>query len=251
LLVMKNIKLLIEYDGTNYNGWQRQANALSIQQVLEEALFKLTGEDTTLIGSGRTDSGVHAKGQVANFFTKSSIPPDRFSYAINALLPPDIRILHSREVPMDFHARYSAVAKRYKYSIFMRPHAPAIGRNYYYHIVDILDADAMNEAARYIIGTHDFKAFQSAGSGVKDTVRTVYEACWKLEPPCCLYFYIKGNGFLYNMVRILVGTFIEIGRHKMEPADMKSILESGERENAGPTAPPHGLCLERVYYRNY
>ncbi|NLX69683.1 MAG: tRNA pseudouridine(38-40) synthase TruA [Clostridiales bacterium] len=245
---MKNIKLLIEYDGTNYSGWQRQTNALSVQQVLEEALFKLTGENVTVIGSGRTDSGVHARGQVANFFTASAIPPDRFSYALNTLIPSDIRVLDSGEVPGDFHARYSAVAKRYKYSIFMRAQAPAIGRNYYYHIPDRLDVDAMKAAVRYIIGTHDFKAFQSSGGSQKSTVRTVYEASWELQSPDCLYFNIKGNGFLYNMVRILVGTFIEIGRHKMTPSGMKYILESGERANAGPTAPPHGLCLEEVYY---
>ncbi|MGI6189207.1 MAG: tRNA pseudouridine(38-40) synthase TruA [Clostridiales bacterium] len=248
---MKNIKLLIEYDGTNYSGWQRQTNALSVQQVLEEALAELTGESITIIGSGRTDSGVHAKGQVANFATTSSIPPDKFSYAINTLIPPDIRILHSQEVSMDFHARYSAVAKRYRYSVLTRPHAPAIGRNYYYHIPDILDVDAMNDATRYIIGTHDFKAFQSGGASSKSTVRTVYEAYWKQEPPCRLYFNVKGNGFLYNMIRILVGTFIEIGRHKISSSDMKNILESGKRNNAGPTAPPHGLCLEQVYYRAY
>jgi tRNA pseudouridine38-40 synthase len=245
---MRNIKVVLEYDGTNYAGWQRQKNALSIQQVVEEALYKLTREKITVIGAGRTDSGVHARGQVANFFTASRIPAERFSFALNSVLPPDIRVLESQEVSHEFHARYSAKAKQYRYSICMRPHAPAIARNYYYHVPDILDVDAMNVATQYIIGTHDFKAFQSAGSSVKNTVRTVYEAYWVWEPPCYLYFNIKGNGFLYNMVRILVGTFIEIGRHRMLESDIKRILESGDRDKAGPTAPAHGLCLERVYY---
>lgn len=245
---MRNIKLVLEYDGTNYAGWQRQKNALSIQQVVEEALYKLTGEKITVIGAGRTDSGVHARGQVANFFTASRIPADRFSFALNSLLPYDIRVLESQEVPPEFHARYWAKAKQYRYSICARTHAPAIGRNYYYHVPDVLDVEAMNAAAQYIAGTHDFKAFQSAGSSVKNTVRTIYQARWIWEPPCYLYFDIKGNGFLYNMVRILVGTFIEIGRHRMQESDMKRILESGDRDKAGPTAPAHGLCLEKVYY---
>lgn len=245
---MRNIKLVLEYDGTNYAGWQRQKNALTIQQVLEEALYKLTGEKITVIGAGRTDSGVHARGQVANFLTASRIPAERFSFALNSVLPWDIRALDSHEVPHEFHARYWAKAKHYRYSIWVRPHAPAIGRNYYYHVPDSLDVDAMKAATRYIIGTHDFKAFQSTGSSAKNTVRTIYEAYWTWEPPCYLYFDIKGNGFLYNMVRILVGTFIEIGRHKMSESDIRQALESGDRNKAGPTAPAHGLCLEKVYY---
>lgn len=246
--VMRNIKVVLEYDGTNYAGWQRQKNALSIQQVMEEALCRLTGERVTVIGAGRTDSGVHARGQVANFITASSIPAERFGFALNSLLPPDIRVLESEEVPHEFHARYWAKAKQYRYSICARTHAPAIARNYYYHVPYALDVKAMNAAAQYIIGTHDFKAFQSAGSSVKNTVRTVYQACWTWEPPCYLYFDIRGNGFLYNMVRILVGTFIEIGRHRMQASDIRRILESGDRDEAGPTAPAHGLCLMKVYY---
>jgi len=245
---MRNIKLVLEYDGTNYAGWQRQKNALTVQQVVEEALYKLTGEKITVVGAGRTDSGVHARGQVANFFTASRIPAERFCYALNSALPYDIRALESQEVSHEFHARYWAKAKRYRYSICVRPHAPAIARNYYYHVPDVLDVDAMNAAAQYIIGTHDFKAFQSAGSSVRNTVRTVYQARWIWEPPFYLHFEIKGNGFLYNMVRILVGTFIEIGRHRMPESDMKRILESRDRDEAGPTAPAHGLCLEEVYY---
>lgn len=244
---IKNIKLTVEYDGTNYAGWQRQANALSIQQILEEALLKLTGQKSKIIGSGRTDSGVHAKGQVANFLTGSNIPPNKFSYAFNSIIPSDIRVLHSQEVPKDFHARYCALAKRYKYSIFVRPHGPAIGRSYCHHIRNAPDVAAMSDAAEYLKGAHDFNAFQSAGGSSKSTVRTIYEAYWEWDDPY-LYFNIKGNGFLYNMVRIIVGTLIEVGKHKLAPLDMKRIIASRDRRNAGPTAPAHGLCLEEVYY---
>lgn len=244
---IKNIKLTVEYDGTNYAGWQRQTNALSIQQVLEEALLKLTGEKCKIIGSGRTDSGVHAKGQVANFLTGCNIPPNKFSYALNSVIPSDIRVLHSQEVSKEFHSRYCALARRYKYSILTRPHGPAIARNYYYHIINMLDVAAMSDAAEYLKGTHDFNAFRSVGGSSKSTVRTIYEAYWEWDHPY-LYFNIKGNGFLYNMVRIIVGTLIEIGKHKLVPLDMKRIIALKDRHNAGPTAPAHGLCLEEVYY---
>ncbi len=244
---MKNIKLIIEYDGTAYGGWQKQKNAPTIQQEIEDGIYKLTGERVNLIGSGRTDSGVHARGQVANFLTSSKLPPERFSYALNSVLPKDIRVLSSEEVDHKFHARYSAIGKRYRYSMIIHPHGTAIGRNYYYHVRHKLDIDAMVKASQYLLGTHDFKAFQAAGSSVKDTVRRIDRAEFKWEEPY-LYFDIEGNGFLYNMVRIIVGTLILIGQNKIEYKMMEDIIKSKDRNMAGPTAPPHGLCLEEVYY---
>ncbi len=244
---MKNIYIKIEYDGTSYSGWQRQKNALSVQQVIEEAIHDLTGEDVRIIGSGRTDRGVHARGQVANFYTCSSIPPDKFSFALNSKLPPDIRIKESKEVNMDFHARFCALAKRYIYSIAMDRQGIAIGRNYYYNVNVLLNTDAMAKAAKLFEGTHDFKAFMSTGSNVHDTIRTVYSSCVITRPPF-VYFDIIGNGFLYNMVRIMAGTLVEVGRGKLTLSDVKTAIESGDREKAGPTAPPNGLCLEEVYY---
>jgi len=244
---MKNIKMIIEYDGTNYGGWQKQKNAPTIQQEIEDGIYRLTGERVVVIGSGRTDSGVHARGQVANFFTNSNIPPERFSYALNSVLPEDIRILHSEEVDPEFHARYSAKGKRYRYSIIIHPHGTAIGRNYYYHVRHRLDIEAMKQGAQYLIGTHDFKAFQASGSTVGNTVRRIDYADLKWEDPF-LYFDIIGNGFLHNMVRIIVGTLMLVGQNKIESAEIKNILESRDRQLAGPTAPPQGLCLEEVYY---
>lgn len=244
---MKNIKLTIEYDGTNYSGWQRQLNGLTIQQTIEEALEKLTGEKVNIIGAGRTDSGVHARGQVANFRTNSSIPPDRFSFALNSVLPKDIRVVDSEETDPDFHARYRAKGKKYKYAVITGPYGTAIGHRYYYHVPYHLNASRMSAAAEALVGTHDFSAFQSAGSSVTNTVRTVYSTFIEPKPPY-LYFTIQGDGFLYNMVRIIMGTLIEIGTNKKSPEDMMRILKSGDRKKAGPTAPPQGLFLEEVYY---
>lgn len=244
---MRNIKLTIEYDGTCYSGWQRQVDNVSIQQTIEEGLQKLTGQQIPIIGSGRTDSGVHARGQVANFFTDSSIPSERFSYALNTTLPPDIRILDSEEVSPRFHAQFSAVAKKYRYSIILHPHGTAIGRNYYYNIRDRLDIDFMGQAIKSFEGTHDFSAFRSIGSPTKTAVRTIYQADIIWEQPY-LYFDISGNGFLYNMVRIIVGTLIEVGRKRIPPHGIQDIIWSKNRKLAGPTAPGQGLCLEKVYY---
>ncbi|MGI6537746.1 MAG: tRNA pseudouridine(38-40) synthase TruA [Caldicoprobacterales bacterium] len=246
---MKNIKLVIEYDGHNYAGWQRQENAVTIQQVLEDALEKLTGKKTPVIGSGRTDSGVHARGQTANFFTDASVPPERYSYALNAILPRDIRIKHSEEVPADFHARYSAIGKTYRYSMVLSPHGVAIGRHYYCHIPFPLDVKAMKEAAEEFRGTHDFAAFMASGSSVKTTVRTVFDARLEEEGDF-LHFWVTADGFLYNMVRIMAGTLIDAGRGKISSYCIKDIIISKDRSLAGFTAPAHGLCLERVYYKN-
>lgn len=244
----KNIRLTIEYDGSRYAGWQRQKNEATVQQTLEDTLERLTGKKVELIGSGRTDSGVHARGQVANFLTDSRIPPERFSYALNTLLPRDIRIICSEEADMSFHSRFSALAKRYRYSIVNNPSGTAIGWQYFYHVPMLLDAQAMEEAVQYFKGTYDFAAFMAAGSPVKSTVRTIYDAALVKDAPF-YHILLTGNGFLYNMVRIIAGTVIDAGKGKIKPDLIPQIIASGDRKQAGPTAPPHGLSLEEVYYQ--
>jgi tRNA pseudouridine38-40 synthase len=244
---MKNIKLIIEYDGSQYAGWQRQENAMTVQQKIEDALRKLTGEEVSITGSSRTDSGVHARGQVANFFTESSIPPEKYSYALNALLPRDIRIVSSQEVDMAFHARFSTSGKKYKYSIIVSPHGTAIGHQYLHHVYVPLDIDAMREAAGHFVGTHDFAAFMAAGSSAKTTTRTIFDLKLTWDEPY-LYISVYGSGFLYNMVRIIAGTLIDVGKGKIRPEEIPDIIASKDRRKAGPTAPPNGLSLEEIYY---
>ncbi|HZJ57423.1 MAG TPA: tRNA pseudouridine(38-40) synthase TruA [Clostridia bacterium] len=243
----RNIKLTIEYDGTNYGGWQRQVNSPTIQQELEEGLFKLTGEDIGIQGAGRTDGGVHARGQVANFFTKSSIAPQRFGFALNSVIPPDIRIVRSEEVESDFHSRFCAKARHYRYSMVTGPQGIAIGRDYYYHVPVPLDMGEMEKAIVMFKGTQDFKAFQASGSIARTTVRTIYDARLTFQDPF-LYLDILGDGFLYNMVRIIAGTLLYVGKGKIDYNNIVEIIKMGDRRLAGPTAPPHGLCLQKVYY---
>lgn len=244
---MRNIKLTIEYDGTNYAGWQRQKNALSIQQVLEEAVFNLTKEEVEVIGSSRTDAGVHARGFVGNFHSSSNIPGDRFKQAINDKLPSDIVIVESEEVDESFHARFDSKGKKYSYTILNRYVPPAIGRNYVYHYRYIIDVKAMQEAAAYFIGTNDFQAFRSLGSSTKTTVRTITDAevCRSGD---LIKIQVVGNGFLYNMVRIIAGTLLYVGIGKIKPMEIPEILESKDRDKAGSVLPARGLCLEKVYY---
>lgn len=244
---MKNIKLTIEYDGSNYFGWQVQPEFSSIQEEIERAIKKLTKEDIDLIGAGRTDRGVHARGQVANFMTNSSIPPEKFSYAINKYLPQDISIVKSEEVDINFHSRYDAVGKEYRYLIYNNYTRSSLLRNYTYHVPYKLDLKKMDIAKDFFLGTHDFSAFMSTGSSVEDTVRTVYAVSLFLRDNI-ICFKVQGNGFLYNMVRIMVGTLIDIGSGKIEPESISSILESKDRKRAGHTAKPQGLYLEKVYY---
>jgi tRNA pseudouridine38-40 synthase len=243
----RNIRLIIEYEGTDYAGWQVQDNANTVQQVLEEAIRSVTEEKSRLTGSGRTDSGVHARGQMANFFTHSKIPIERISYALNASLPADIRIVEAVEADLSFHAQYHAKRKEYRYTLHTGPHGTALDRRTCVHARGPLDMEAMEAAAKALLGTHDFAAFKGAGSSAKTTVRTVYRAEWTQEGDK-LYFDIVGNGFLYNMVRIIVGTLIEVGRGKRSPEDMAALLAPADRDAAGPTAPAKGLCLMRVYY---
>lgn len=247
VLIVKNIKLVLEYDGTKYAGWQRQKNANTIQQMLEDSIYSITGERLQVIGSSRTDAGVHARGFVANFKTNSSIPEAKFSAALNSKLPEDIVILESSLVSDEFHARYSSSGKTYSYTILNRFQPSAIDRNYVYHYRGELDIKATREACNYFIGTHDFAAFKNTGSSVKSTVRTI-SAVEVIKSSDYIKYYITGDGFLYNMVRIMIGTLIEVGIGKIKPEHIEYILLSKDRTKAGKSAPASGLCLEKVYY---
>jgi tRNA pseudouridine38-40 synthase len=241
------VKLTVEYDGTNYAGWQRQTNGLSVQEALERAFEAASGEHTVIHGAGRTDAGVHAMAQVAHLDTQCSIPAEKICFAMNMHLPPDIRVKQSEKADEDFHARFSAKGKHYRYTIYNAMHAPAIHRHTAAHIRGKLDIDVMCEAAGYIVGMHDFACFCASGSEVKDTVRTVYSLDIHQEGPFIIMD-IKGSGFLYHMVRIIAGTLIEIGQKKRRPLSMKDIIGSKDREQAGVTAPAKGLMMMEVYY---
>ena len=241
------IKLVIEYDGTHYAGWQRQLNALSVQEVLERAFEAASGELVRIHGAGRTDAGVHALAQVAHMDTQSTIPPDKICFAMNMHLPPDIRVKSSEKAHDDFHARFDAKGKHYRYTIHNAAQAPAIMRHTAAHVRGALNVTAMREAAAYVLGTHDFAAFCASGSEVTDTVRTVNSLIITEEEPF-IRIDIKGTGFLYHMVRIIAGTLIEIGQGKRTPASMQSIIASKDREKAGVTAPAKGLTMVSVTY---
>jgi tRNA pseudouridine38-40 synthase len=243
----RNIKLTIEYDGTNYHGWQSQINAVTVQDTLTNALKKLTGEDCELTGSSRTDMGVHALGHVANFFTSSAIPADRFSYALNSVLPEDIVIIKAEEVSPEFHSRFQAKGKKYRYLIYNSKYRSALHRNRAWHIRGALDLDAMQTAAEAFLGEHDFFAFMASGSSVKTTVRTIYDISL-VKKDELLEFEIQGNGFLYNMVRIIAGTLVYVGMGKIKAEEVSGIIQSKNRKLAGKTAPAHGLYLVEVYY---
>ena len=247
---MRRIRLIISYDGTNYVGWQVQPNGISVQALLEKALLELTGETIRVEGSGRTDSGVHAKAQVAHFDTEARMAADKFAIAMNMHLPPDIRVLYSEECDPSFHARFSAKRKAYTYTVQLGPHADVFRRTTSLHLHYMPDVTAMQKAASYVIGTHDFNAFKCADSSMENTVRTVTQSDWT-ENGNLLIYTVEGNGFLYNMVRILVGTMLEIGSGKRSAEDMKAAVESGNRTDAGATAPAHGLCLSRVVYPDF
>jgi tRNA pseudouridine38-40 synthase len=244
----RNIRLLLEYDGTRYHGWQRQAEALTIQHVLEEALERLTGEKIALIGSGRTDAGVHARGQVANCRTGSLIPLQAFHKGLNSLLPRDIAVLEATDAPPEFHARKSARAKTYEYRILNRPTRSPLAHHYAWWIDVPLGLAAMAGAAAALPGEHDFTAFRASGSDNLNPVRRVLRAEWRQEPGGWLVFTITATGFLRGMVRSLVGTLVEAGRGKAPATILAELLESGARHLAGPTAPPQGLYLVEVSY---
>jgi len=244
----RNIRLLLEYDGTRYHGWQRQADAVTIQQTLEDALRRLIEEQVALIGSGRTDAGVHALGQVANFHTQSAIPLQAFHQGLNSLLPKDIAVLEAAEAPPSFHARKSARAKTYEYRILNRGNRSPLAHHCAWWIAPPLDLAAMGAAAAHLLGEHDFTAFRASGSDNRNPRRRVLAAEWRDAPGGRLIFTITATGFLRGMVRSLVGTLVEIGKGKATPELLAELLKSRARHLAGPTAPPQGLYLVEVFY---
>jgi len=244
----RNIRLILEYDGTRYHGWQRQKNALSLQQVIEEALARITGETVRLIASGRTDAGVHARGQVANFLTGSTVPLRAFVQGVNSLLPLDIAVLRAEEVPLDFHARYAALWKTYEYRLLNRPVRSPLHQGQAWWLPEPLDLAVLQAAAQALPGEHDFATFRAVGGRPGHAVRRVRQAAWRREPEGWLIFSITANGFLRGMVRSLVGTMVEIGKGKYPPEYLGEALEKGDRRLAGPTAPPQGLFLMGVEY---
>ncbi|MSS62560.1 tRNA pseudouridine(38-40) synthase TruA [Velocimicrobium porci] len=244
----RNIKLVISYDGSRYNGWQRQGNtSKTIQEKIEQVLSKMTGEEIEIHGSGRTDAGVHAKGQVANFITDSKLPIEQIKNYLNQYLPNDIAVLEVMEVKERFHARLNAVKKRYNYTIWNDNVPNVFERNYMYTVEEPLDLEKMKQAADYLIGEHDFKSFCANKRMKKSTIRTIYAInIYSAGSKIVLSF--EGNGFLYNMVRIMAGTLIEVGLGEITPEQIVRILERREREAAGALAPAKGLCLEKVWY---
>lgn len=247
---MHRIRLVIEYDGTDYVGWQTQPNGIAVQQVLEQELQKVTGEKIALHASGRTDSGVHAYAQVAHFDTESRIPADKFAYALNTGLPRDIRVIFSDACDASFHARFDVEKKHYSYRIYNAPHASAFMRNTVLHLHYPIDFDLLEREAADVIGMHDFAAFKAAGSSVEHTVRTIYESRWERDG-ALLTYHVAGSGFLYNMVRILVGTMLDVGMHRVDEGRIARAIASGRRADAGATAPACGLSLCRVEYADF
>lgn len=245
---MRNIKLTIEYDGKDFNGWQKQPDKLNIQGNIEKAIETVTGEKVDLMASGRTDRGVHALGQVANFKTNSQLPIDKFPIAINSNLKKSIRIYSAEEVDEEFHSRLSCKKKTYRYIINNSKYGTAIYRNLETHIPIKLDIEKMKEAIEYFQGEHDFKAFKASGTSSKSSIRTIYKAEVKEMPDDRIWIELTGNGFLYNMVRIIAGTLVDVGLGKINPEDIIKIIKSKKRENAGKTLPPQGLYLVKVEY---
>lgn len=244
----KKFKITTEYDGTAYHGWQRQKSDRSIQGEIEKAIAVMTRQSVTLAASGRTDAGVHALGQVAHFACDTALTPEAFFLGLNSLLPDDIVIKFCEAVPETFHARYDAKRKTYRYRILNRSVPSALDHRHVWHIRKELLVGAMQAATGYLIGEHDFKAFEGTGSPRSSTVRNIFRAELNETKDGYLIFEIEGDGFLRYMVRNIVGTLVEVGRGKIAPEDFKAILESKERNRAGATAPPQGLFLVSVEY---
>jgi tRNA pseudouridine38-40 synthase len=246
---VRTLKLTLAYDGTPFVGWQRQAQGVSIQGLLEEALARLDGAPVTVHGAGRTDAGVHALGQVASARLTASHPVEVIARALNACLPPEVRVTGVEEAAEDFHARFSARAKTYRYMIRNAPTASPFERAYVWHVSDTLDRDAMREAAAVLVGTHDFAAFRSVGGDVNTTTRTITASGFaQQDDPGLLAYEISGDGFLRHMVRAIVGTLVETGRGQRPASSMAAVLAGANRAAAGATAPPQGLFLVRVVY---
>lgn len=244
---MKNIKLTIAYDGTNYSGWQRQNNARTVQEEIEKALYKILKKSITIHGSGRTDAGVHALGQVASFTDDFDLPVNKIPFVINNVLPKDIVIKTAEKMDMDFHARYCAKGKKYIYKIFNDSIRNPIYRNHTCYINGDINIKKLTQASKYFIGEHDFRTFMASGSNIKNTVRTIYNInIYKKDKFIILEY--DGNGFLYKMVRIITATLLDINFNRISPKDIESIIKSKDRSKAKHTAPAQGLYLDEVYY---
>ena len=247
---MRTLKLTLEYDGTNYVGWQRQATGTSIQGLIEDALAPFEGKPVTVHGAGRTDAGVHALGQVASVVVHATHDARTMQRALNAVLPADVRVLALEEAAPDFHARFSATGKTYEYRIVSAPFVSAFLHRYVWHIPQSIDVEAMRRAAGALVGTHDFSAFQAAGSAVSSTVRTIEEIDWRQGPgpgdP--LVVGVTGDGFLRHMVRTIVGSLVDVGLGRWRPGRLEEVLAGRDRTAGGETAPPAGLFLVRVRY---
>ena len=246
---MKNYKMIITYDGTRYYGWEHQPTTdMTIQGKLESVLSAMTGTEVEVIGAGRTDAGVHALAQMANFKTNSKLPVEKYPIALNTKLKKSIRIQKAEEVEENFHSRYHCKQKTYRYIINNSGQGSSIYRNLEYFIPNKLDVEKMQEAVKYFEGEHDFKAFKASGTSSKSSVRTIYKA--KVEKQGeRIIIELTGNGFLYNMVRIIAGTLVEVGLGKIKPEEISEIIEKKERANAGKTLPPQGLYLVKVEYK--
>ncbi len=246
---LRNIKLVLEYNGTNYHGWQSQSGTgkATIQDALEQAIYALTRERVRTASSGRTDAGVHSLGHVANFLSESTIPPHAWSPALNHVLPADIRVLSSEEVPHDFHARYSARGKIYTYRILNRPEPTALHRDFAWHVNRKLNIKKMKLAAAKLLGRHDFSAFRGSGCTAKTTVRTIRSAIVK-KSGIFIEITVEADAFLQYMMRNIAGTLVEAGLGRFTPEDVGDMLKSRDRTTAGRTAPPQGLCLVKVLY---
>ena len=240
--------MVVAYDGTNYCGWQVQPNGITIEEVLNRSLSNLLGEKIEVMGASRTDSGVHSLGNVAVFDTNTRMPADKIAFALNQRLPEDIVVQGSCEVPSDWHPRYQESTKTYEYRILNRTFRMPTRRldTYFYHYP--LDVEQMSEAASYLVGTHDFASFCAANAQVKSTVRTIY-SCTVQKENDIITIRVTGNGFLYNMVRIIAGTLIEVGAGKRRPVEIKDILAAENRDAAGPTAPAQGLTMMGIEYK--
>lgn len=244
---MPLIRLTLEYDGTEYAGWQLQPNGLSVQEVVENALARILGERVRLNSSGRTDAGVHARGMVVHFETGRLLPMSAYRDGVNRFLPPDVAVKEAEEAPSGFHARFSSRGKWYRYRISQSPvRAPLVSR-YSWHVRGALDLAAMQQAAAAFVGRHDFAAFRGAGCDARTTVREVFSVDVVSEGEL-LAIDVKGGGFLRNMVRVMVGTLVEVGLGRRPPSDVPLLLKEGTRPLAGRTAPPQGLCLMEVWY---
>lgn len=249
-MLLRHLKLTVEYDGTAFHGWQEQQGkprVRTVQGVMRKRLWQLTGEDVEPLAASRTDAGVHARGQVVRIITAATIPLDRWPLAANSVLPPDVAVKEAVEVSPGFHPILDATQKIYSYTMFNAPARSPMWRHYSLHVPGAVEVPVMNQAAAYLVGTHDFSSFCAAGSTARTRTRTVYAAGWNSKG-LVIRFTITADGFLYHMVRIIVGTLLRVGQGKLPPAAIAEILAAADRNAAGPTVPPQGLCLEEVRY---